>query len=95
MSARLVAEGAGRWRIEGAMRFDGVPALLAQRPEVAGGDATLDVSTVTDFDSSALALLLEWRRRALAAGGRLRIENLPGRLRNLARLGGVEAMLRD
>jgi ABC-type transporter Mla MlaB component len=95
MSARLLAEGAGRWRVEGALKLDTVPGLVARAADFTGAPAVLDVSTVREFDTSALALLLEWRRRVHAGGGRLRIENLPAGLRELARAGGVEEVLSD
>lgn len=93
MSAQLEAGEAGCWRLRGVLRFDTVPALLERNPLLSGATAVLDVSEVREFDTSALALLLEWQRRARDAGGRLRIENLPERLRGLARVGGVEGLL--
>jgi phospholipid transport system transporter-binding protein len=45
------------------------------------------------FDSSALAVLLECRREALAAGKTLSVRGLPARLRELAGLYGVAELL--
>ena len=56
-------------------------------------EARLDVSALQVFDSSALAVLLAVRRRVLAAGARWRVEGLPERLRDLAKLYGVSELL--
>jgi phospholipid transport system transporter-binding protein len=44
-------------------------------------------------DSSAVALLLEWRRRALAKGKQLAFVNLPANLLALAELYGVTDLI--
>ena len=53
------------------------------------GDVVLDASALTEFDSSALAVLLECRREALAAGKGFSVRGLPARLRQLAGRYGV------
>lgn len=53
----------------------------------------LDASGVSTLDSSAIALLLECRRIAAAAGKTLPIEGLPAKLGELARLYGVADLL--
>lgn len=72
-------------------------ATLAQANELLRqlGDDTevVDASELADFDSSAVALLLEARRRAAARGRALRIEGAPAQLVELARLYGVEELL--
>ena len=53
----------------------------------------LDASALQQFDSSALAVLLACRREALALGRRLQVQGLSDRLRELASLYGVLALL--
>ena len=53
----------------------------------------MDASALNDFDSSALAVLLECRRRAQAAGRPFRVDGAPLKLVELARLYGVDAAL--
>ncbi|AMO23792.1 STAS domain-containing protein [Ramlibacter solisilvae] len=48
-----------------------------------------DAGALKDFDSSALAVLLECRREALAAGKTFAVARMPQRLRELATLYGV------
>ena len=52
-----------------------------------------DASGLVRFDSSALAVLLECRREALALGKTLSVSRMPPRLRELATLYGVAELL--
>ena len=53
----------------------------------------LDAQPLQDFDSSALAVLLELRRACLRRGKQLHIQGAPERLMLLAALYGVRALL--
>lgn len=55
--------------------------------------AVADASALLRFDSSALAVLLECRREALALGKAFAVKQLPQRLRELATLYGVAELL--
>lgn len=59
----------------------------------AGDLLVLDAGALGQFDSSALAVLLELQRRAAAAGRQLRVERVPARLVALAGLYGVAGVL--
>ena len=59
----------------------------------AGPQAVADASALQQFDSSALAVLLECRREALALGKAFSVAHLPQRLRDLAALYGVGELL--
>ena len=52
-----------------------------------------DASALLRFDSSALAVLLECRRQALAMGKTFAVQGLPARLLELATLYGVAELL--
>ena len=52
-----------------------------------------DASALSKFDSSALAVLLDCRREALALGKTFSVARLPPRLRELAVLYGVADLL--
>ena len=64
------------------------PRMFAQAPEVVA-----DASALQQFDSSALALLLECRRHAQAAGKGFSVLSAPRRLRELAVLYGVAELI--
>ena len=57
------------------------------------GAVVVDASGLTGFDSSALAVLLECRRQALASGKGFSVRGLPARLRQLAGLYGVAELI--
>jgi phospholipid transport system transporter-binding protein len=54
---------------------------------------TVDASALVRFDSTALAVLLELRRVAMAAGKALVLQAVPSRLLDLARLYGIDGLL--
>jgi phospholipid transport system transporter-binding protein len=56
-------------------------------------EAVADASALRVFDSSALAVLLECRREALAQGKSFAVGNMPPRLGALATLYGVGELL--
>ena len=70
------------------------PAALLQTPR--GQTQThcvCDASALQVFDSSALAVLLECRRHALAAGKTFAVQALPPALAGMAALYGVAELL--
>jgi phospholipid transport system transporter-binding protein len=84
--------------LEGALSFENVPEVLAQSEAYASQPdlpdlLTIDFSKITQVDSSAVALLLEWRREAGRRGKALRFVNLPANLLALADLYGVSELL--
>ncbi len=84
--------------LTGALSFETLPAVLAQsaefeaRPDLPDR-LTIDFAAITGADSSAVALLLEWRRKALRRNKSLDFVNLPPALISLARLYGVEELI--
>ena len=84
--------------LDGALSFETLPAVLAQSAEYAArGDLperlTIDFARITAVDSSAVALLLEWRRQAERRGKTLEFVNLPPNLLALASLYGVAELI--
>jgi phospholipid transport system transporter-binding protein len=68
--------------------------LLAQALKGESASAVVvDASNLVQFDSSALAVLLECHRAADAFGKPFELRNAPPKLAALARLYGVEALL--
>ncbi|MCX7255798.1 MAG: STAS domain-containing protein [Polaromonas sp.] len=66
---------------------------LPQALQSESGDLVADASALQQFDSSALAVLLECRRQALAAGKAFSVQGAPTRLRELAGLYGVAELI--
>jgi len=74
--------------------------VLRCQAAIEGGSATdpgaawpLDAAALQHFDSSALAALLAVSRLLQARGGRLQVQQMPLRLRELAALYGVSELL--
>ena len=59
----------------------------------AGDTLVVDAGGLTRFDSSALAVLLELHRMAVAWGKRFQVRNLPLKLVDLATLYGVDELI--
>jgi phospholipid transport system transporter-binding protein len=68
-------------------------ALAAGLERIAGGATGVDCAPLTQFDSSALAVLLAWQRAAPNRGATLAIVNLPAGLASLAQAYGVDTLL--
>lgn len=67
----------------------GLPQAVQSQPT----EVLADASALQQFDSSALAVLLECRRQAMAAGKAFSVHGAPARLRELASLYGVESLI--
>jgi len=84
--------------LEGALSFETLPRVLAEsqaysaRPDLPER-LTIDFSAITEVDSSAVALLLEWRREAVRRGKGVNFVNLPANLLALAELYGVTGLI--
>jgi phospholipid transport system transporter-binding protein len=90
----MIACNDGRCTVQGPVTANNVLSLLAQGAErFTGSRVTVDLSGVTEVDSSALSLLLEWRREAARNGREISYHNLPASLRSLADLYGVTELL--
>ena len=76
-----------------------VDALLADSASEAAGEASarprivVDASPLNNFDSSAIALLLQAQRQAQAGGRSLRVQSPPRAMVELASLYGVAELL--
>lgn len=67
----------------------GLPQAVRSQP----AEVVADASALQQFDSSALAVLLECRRQAMAAGKAFAVHGAPARLRELAILYGVQSLI--
>ena len=67
--------------------------LLARLQAEGGPTVVVNAQPLATFDSSALAVLLECRRAAAAAGRTLAVQGMPAQLASLAGLYGVQELL--
>jgi phospholipid transport system transporter-binding protein len=90
----MIACTGGRCTVQGPVTSSNVVSLLAQGAErFTAQSVIVDLSGVTEVDSSALSLLLEWRREAVRNRREIRYCNLPASLKSLAELYGVTELL--
>ena len=84
--------------LTGVLSYETIPAVLAEsaayaaRPDLPA-KLTIDFAGITGVDSSAVALLLEWRREQHRLGKALEFVNLPPNLLALATLYGVDELI--
>jgi phospholipid transport system transporter-binding protein len=77
-----------------ALTFQNAHAALEQGCAALGsGETVFDLGGVKSADSSALALMLAWQRRAQAQGRKLSFINVPANVDALARLYGVDGLI--
>ena len=77
-----------------ALTFQTAPAALEQGAQaIRAGETVFDLGGVKAADSSGVAMLLAWQRRAQKAGQRLSFINVPENVRTLAALYGVDSLL--
>lgn len=67
--------------------------LQTWRAQAGATVVVVDAAALTRFDSSALAVLLEFRRTVMAKGQSFSVRGLPKQLADLASLYGIEALL--
>jgi len=80
--------------VTGAMTLPDATSLLAEGGAALTGNETIfDLSAVTDVDSSAIAVIFGWLRKARQDGKTLRILHPPEDLLSLAAVYGVTELL--
>jgi phospholipid transport system transporter-binding protein len=93
----LSVAGPGRVAVTGALTIDTVPALAREAGHVLGaqhdGRVEVELGGVTQADSAGLALLVGWVAAARDVRLTLAFHGVPERLRAIARISEVEALL--
>ena len=83
-----------RYLIEGPVTLADVSALLAEgNRTLEGSPVVVDFSGVTEADSSAISLMLEWTRRMHASNRQIWFTNLGGSVVSIANLYGVTDLI--
>lgn len=89
----IVQEG-NRWQLSGDLTINNITRVLdASKALSLIGPAQLDFSKVADVDTSAVSLILEFKRRANAEKVELSLVNVPENLTSLIQLYGVNAFI--
>lgn len=84
----------GRWVLAGPLTINNIVDVLAASVGVPlPTTGRVDLKGVDPVDSAGVAILLEWKRRAVAEGVELAFENVPPSMASLAELYGVDGLL--
>ncbi len=79
-----------QWHITGDILMDNANTVLQESNALAMADGLhIDFSAVSNVDTAALSLMMEWQRRAISSGSRIHFTLLPESLVSLAALYGV------
>ncbi|MEO7560356.1 MAG: STAS domain-containing protein [Nitrosospira sp.] len=94
MTAEVVPSEDGKLSVEGSITFNNVVAVVERGIALFNhDDLVIDLTRVTDVDSSAVSMLLEWQREASRRNRRMHFANMPQNLRGLAQLYGVSELI--
>jgi phospholipid transport system transporter-binding protein len=92
--AQVLRADDGRWVLAGPLTINNVAGVLAASVGVPlPSTGRVDLKGVDPVDSAGVAILLEWKRRALAEGIKLAFEHVPPTMASLAELYGVDELL--
>ena len=90
----MIAVSDGSARVSGPVTLANVNAVLDEgRRTLTASEVTVDLSGVTEVDSTCVSLLLEWRREAQRNKRTIRYTHLPHNLKSLMALYGVSELL--
>ena len=83
-----------QWQITGAMTMGEVEALLIESEALQQNALqSIDLAQVTDVDTAAISLMLEWIRRASARESEVVFKNIPDSLLSLINLYEVSTLI--
>jgi len=81
--------------LAGPVTLANVNAVLGEGVRVFTAPVTVDLAGVTEVDSTAVSVLLEWRRAALRDKRTIGYVNYPENLKSLIKLYGVSELLAE
>ncbi|MBC7787055.1 MAG: STAS domain-containing protein [Methylophilaceae bacterium] len=83
-----------QWLLSGDVVFANASMLLSESIALNFTQpTTIDFKEVTDVDTSAISLILEWERRAKVEKASIKFINFPQNLVSLAKLYGVDEII--
>lgn len=90
----MITRNGERYFVEGPVTLAGIDALLAEGSRsFEGGEVLVDFSRSNAVDSSAVSLMLEWKRRLDGEKRRIAYANLGDNLSSLVELYGVADLI--
>ena len=91
---KMILRDGNKFSVQGPVTIANVAALIAQGVALLDrDDLVIDLAQVSEVDSSAVSMLLEWQREAARNKWKLRFANMPKNLQSLAHLYGVSELI--
>ena len=86
-----IVQKANKWLVSGPILMETANKLLLDSGVLAFTENAhdIDLLNVTEVDTAAISLMMEWQRRAAAVKSKVTFSNLPDNLTSLAALYGV------
>ena len=90
----MIRESNDRLYVNGPVTLENIMQIVeAGARYIDGAPKVFDFSEVSEIDSAAVSLMLEWSRRARASGSQVRFANLGESIRSLIDLYGVADLI--
>ena len=90
----MILRNGDKFSVQGPVTIANVAALITQGVALFDrDDLVIDLAQVSEVDSSAISMLLEWQRGACSRKQKLHFANMPKNLQSLARLYGVSELI--
>jgi phospholipid transport system transporter-binding protein len=94
MNAEVTVREGGDLSVAGAVTIDNVVATVARGAALFSQEnQVVDLGGVTEVDSSAVSMLLEWQRGTGRRRRQIYFANIPPKLQNLVQLYGVAELV--
>jgi phospholipid transport system transporter-binding protein len=95
MADEVVLFDGGKLSVEGAVTINNVVTVVERGVSLFDRDSLIvvDLKQVTEVDSAAICMLLEWQREAIRRSCRIRFASMPPNLEGLAQLYGVYELI--
>lgn len=86
-----IVQKANKWLVSGPILMETANKLLLDSGALAvtANAHDIDLLNVTEVDTAAISLMMEWQRRAATVKSKVTFSNLPDNLTSLAALYGV------
>ena len=90
----MITRNEGGFHVEGPVTMDSVRQLLEEGNKLFNhGEVEVDFGGVTEVDSTAVSLMLNWLREGEKRSQQLRFVNVPENLKSLAAMYGVQDLI--